>query len=100
MYKANVKARRVLVGDVLVAVEIPAERHAQLSTYRNYGCRCGPCRASVEEIKNRRVLVDGMLTAPVPAEEHGRESTYKNHYCRCALCKEANQIMAQIRRGG
>jgi hypothetical protein len=100
MYKANVKARRVLVGGVPVAAEIPVERHGLVSTYRNYGCRCDPCRASVEEIKARRMLVDGMLIAPVPTEQHGRESTYKNHYCRCALCKEANQIMGQIRRGG
>jgi hypothetical protein len=100
MYKANVKARRVLIAGVLVALEIPVERHGLETTYRNYGCRCSPCRDAIEAIKNRRVLVDGMLIAPVPTDQHGRETTYKNHFCRCAQCKEAAQIMAQIRRGG
>lgn len=99
-YKDKIKKHRVLVDGVLVAVGVSADRHGLVSTYRNHGCRCGSCRDSIEAIKDRRVLVDGMLTAPVPAEQHGRETTYKNHFCRCALCKEAAQIMAQIRRGG
>jgi hypothetical protein len=54
----------------------------------------------VEEIKSRRVLVNGMLIAPVPPEQHGRETTYKSHFCRCVPCKEAAQIRAQMRQEG
>jgi hypothetical protein len=51
-YKARVKAERVLIDGVLVAV-LPPERHGQLSTYKNFGCRCNRCRAAVDAVKNR-----------------------------------------------
>ena len=96
-YKARIKAERVLIDGVLVAV-VPTERHGRLSTYKNFGCRCDQCCAATDAVKNRRVLVDGVLVAPVPADRHGRVSTYKNDFCRCAPCREAAAIRARMWR--
>lgn len=59
--KAAVKRARLAAREdidcVLIAVAVPEENHGRASTYRNYGCRCDPCRAAeaakYEERKRR-----------------------------------------------
>ena len=46
--------------------------------------------ATLENRKNRRVLIDGrMVAAHVAPEKHGKSKVYDYHYCRCIPCTEA-----------
>lgn len=48
-------SKRILEGDRLVA-PVPADRHALMTTYNNWGCRCWPCTkaASAYKVAARR----------------------------------------------
>ena len=48
-------SKRVLVGGRLIA-PVPTERHALMTTYNNWGCRCWPCTkaASAYKVAARR----------------------------------------------
>lgn len=84
---AEAKYRRVEAG---LAPDDP--RHGTLNGYRNYGCRCDPCRQAAIEGRRRYAAL------PPDDPRHGRRSTYTAG-CHCGACREAqNDYIAQRRR--
>lgn len=81
-------------------------KHGSYSTYVNYRCRCGMCRAAANayqgEAKRKRraarVMVGGRLVAPGAYVRHGDYSTYVNYSCRCVPCTTARTQRERDRR--
>lgn len=92
-------AQRVAVNGHWINPHAP---HGTENGYKNYKCRCGPCRtAQAVCVRNERArrathadIVDGrrhVHTAP-----HGSLSGYDNHGCRCDSCRRAKAVSRKL----
>lgn len=64
--------------------------HGLASTYKVYGCRCGPCTRANTTYQAKQVKVrEQRLLAGEVHPPHGDTSTYCNYRCRCEPCREA-----------
>jgi 5-methylcytosine-specific restriction endonuclease McrA len=79
---------------------IPAHLHGTANAYRNYGCRCGPCRdagskSNAEAYARRLGRAAREVKVRGPAE-HGTSARYVAG-CRCDDCRRAATAAAQER---
>lgn len=75
----------------LLATDPNVVQHGTIAAYRNWACRCVPCKNvnTVTVAAARKERADRLALDPTAAP-HGRNSTYLNWACRCTPCRDAH----------
>jgi hypothetical protein len=81
----------VLSREQRLAQDPTIVQHGNITTYRNWGCRCKPCvQANTLAVAHARKGMRERLAADPSIVAHGLNSTYVNWGCRCRACRDAH----------